>query len=274
MESSILIEKLSKIFIEQAYGAPKPDNDELGINHGIRLTQIEDPSELKGWYYRSSKADWLSPQNVTYKTGLLEFENHPYWDVKKDGSEIMHFCSLNEFHFYKIESITDAEKNMLIEKKNSKEKEKTKREEALDVLTEKLVEQMPSLHYLFTHDLEINYGIHLKEIKRGMHMDMPYKPRYGNVKWVANQVMNWGSCIGWDITVDGKIVCCRVHYDDYINFEVELLTDEEREVYKMKNQQTDKSLINLLATLTEMFDKQLISEMEFQQKKSELIQSV
>jgi hypothetical protein len=274
MTTNILIEKLKNIFIEEAYGKPTNDNDELGINYGIRIIEIEDPSQLKGWYYRKSKEDWLSPQNVTYKIGLLEFINHPYWDVKYDGSEILHFCNLNEICFYKIELLTEEEIDILILKRDAKEKEKTKREEALKVLTEKLVVQMPSLHYLYTNDLEINHGIHLKEIKRGMYMNMPFKPKYGNVGWVANQVMNWGSCMGWDISLDGKIVCCRVHYDDYINFEVELLTDEEREGYKSKYQQTDKLLINRLATLTEMFERKLVSEKEFQEKKNEILQAI
>ena len=107
-----------------------------------------------------------------------------------------------------------------------------------------------------------------------MHMNMPYKPRYGSTGWVANQVLGWGSNIGWDVTLDGKIVCCRVHYDDYINFEVELLSDEEIESYKLKYQQSDKSLINRLATLTEMLDKHLITEVEFQQKKTALLNEI
>ena len=152
--------------------------------------------------------------------------------------------------------------------------EKLRREQALAILTEKLVQQMPSLNYLVTGDLEINHCIHLKEIKRGMHMHMPYKPRYGSTGWVANQVLGWGSNMGWDITLDGKIVCCRVHYDDYINFEVDLLSEEERERYKLKYQQSDKTIINRLATLTELREKELISETEFQQKKSEILNEI
>ena len=67
--------------------------------------------------------------------------------------------------------------------------------------------------------LETNFGIHLKQTQRGMHMNMRYKPRYGNINWVANQVLCWGSNTGWDITTDGKIACCRINYDDYVNFE-------------------------------------------------------
>ena len=151
------------------------------------------------------------------------------------------------------------------------EAEKIKRDEALLVLKEKLIMNMPSLNYLHSGDLEINHGIHLKEIKRGMHMNVRYKPMHGNTGWVVNKVLNWGSAIGWDITLDGKFVCCRVQYDDYINYSVEILTEEEIESYKTKFQQTDKLLINRLTTLTEMFDRKLIVESEYQQKKTEIL---
>ena len=274
MEPNSLVEKLFNIFIKQSYGTPMLDDEELGINHGIRIIPIEDPNQLKGWHYRNDKAEWLSDENITYNIGMVEFQNHPYWDVKNDGSEIMYFKSINEFYFYTIEQLNREEINNFIEKRTKKENEKSKREEALNVLTEKLVIQMPTLNYLFTGDLEINHGVHLKEIKRGMYKDMPYKPRYGKVGWVANEVMNWGACIGWDISLDGKIVCCRVHYDDYINFEIELLSEQDKEMYKTKYQQSDKSLINRLATLAEMFEKKLISKKEFQVKKNEILQAV
>ena len=274
MTTNVLAEKLQKIFIEELYGAPSTDNYYLGINHSIRATVIYDPlHSLRGDYQRGEDG-WLRPEDLAIENGLLKIVDAPHWDVKIDGSQIMHCWGPMNFYFYNIEELTQEESNLLKEEKIKNDIDKTKREQALLVLKEKLVQKMPSLNYLFTGDLETNYGIHLKEIKRGMHMDMPFKPRSGNTGWVANQVLGWGSNIGWDITLDGKIVCCRVHYDDYINFEIELLSDEEIESYKLKYQQTDKSLINRLATIAEMFEKQLISETEFQQKKTEILNEV
>jgi hypothetical protein len=274
MTTNALAEKLQKIFIEEVYGTPNIDNDELGIKHCIRAILIDDPLHwLRGDYQREQEG-WFRPEDLSYANGSLKKEDAPHWDVKADGSQIMHCWGPMNFYFYNIEELSQEESNKLKEEKIIKEIEKTKREHALSILTEKLVQKMPSLNYLFTGDLEINYGIHLKEIKRGMHMHMPYKPRYGSIGWVANQVMGWGSNLGWDVTLDGKIVCCRVHYDDYINFEVELLSDEQIETYKLKYQQTDKTLINRLATLTEMFEKKLITESEFQQKKTEILNEV
>ncbi len=67
----------------------------------------------------------------------------------------------------------------------------------------------------------------------------------------------------WDITLDGKIACCRVNYDDYINFEIEILSESEIEDYKAKFSKSDNVLIDRLTTLKTMFDKGLISTEEF-----------
>jgi len=274
MTTNALSQKLQKIFIEEVYGTPSTDNYYLGINHSIRATIINDPMHWLRSAYQRGEEGWLRPEDLAFENGLLKKDDAPHWDVKVDGSQIMHCWGPMNFYFYTIEELTEEETFHLKEEKTKKDIEEAKREVALLILKDKLVRKMPSLNYLFTGDLEINHGIHLKEIKRGMHMDMPYKPRYGNTGWVANQVLGWGANIGWDITLNGKIVCCRVHYDDYINFEVELLNDEEIETYKLKYQQTDKSLINRLATLTEMFDKQLLSETEFQKKKTEILNEI
>jgi hypothetical protein len=119
--------------------------------------------------------------------------------------------------------------------------------------------------------LEINYGIHLKQTQRGMHMNMRYKPRYGNLNWVANQVLCWGSNTGWDITTDGKIACCRINYDDYVNFEIEVLNPEQIEVYIGKDQVKADDAFNKLLVLKKMLDTRLISFQEYALKKEELL---
>ena len=107
-----------------------------------------------------------------------------------------------------------------------------------------------------------------------MHMNVRHKPRYGTIGWVANQVLAWGSSTGWDITLDGKIACCRVNYDDYINFEIEILSEREIEEYKSKFSKSDSTLIDRLSTLKTMLDNGLISAEEFNDKKKEIIASV
>jgi hypothetical protein len=125
--------------------------------------------------------------------------------------------------------------------------------------------------------LEINYGIHLKQIQRGMHMNMRYKPRYGNLNWVANQVLCWGSNTGWDITTDGKIACCRINYDDYVNFEIEVLSPVQIEEYKAKmasNEVAKPSIEERLIMLDSLDSKGLLSEDEYVQKRALILSEV
>jgi hypothetical protein len=106
-----------------------------------------------------------------------------------------------------------------------------------------------------------------------MHMNMRYKPRYGNLNWVANQVLCWGSNTGWDITTDGKIACCRINYDDYVNFEIEVLNPEQIKAYKGKNQSNLDNSFKKLQVLKSMLDAGLISFQEYALKKEELLKS-
>jgi len=101
---------------------------------------------------------------------------------------------------------------------------------------------------------------------------MRYVPQHGKEEWVANRVLCWGSNTGWDITRDGKIACCRVNYDDYINFEIETLTAEQIEEYKSKfGGSVDKPLVDRLSTLKEIFERGLITEEVFMQKKEAIL---
>jgi hypothetical protein len=119
--------------------------------------------------------------------------------------------------------------------------------------------------------LETNFGIHLKQTQRGMHMNMRYKPRYGNINWVANQVLCWGSNTGWDITTDGKIACCRINYDDYVNFEIEILTQDQIKEYKKNNPNNADDSFKKLQVLKKMLDAGLISFQEYAIKKEEIL---
>ena len=91
---------------------------------------------------------------------------------------------------------------------------------------------------------------------------------------MLNKSICWGSSTGWVITQDGNIACCRVDYDDYINFEIEILSPAEIAEYKKQFSKPDEQLVNRLATLQQMLINQLISEAEYQQKKKELMDLV
>lgn len=274
MDTTSLFQLLKMIFVEERYGRPNTDADHLAIQHGIRLTEINDPLSDLFADYKLGESGWLRPDDLACEIGFLSRENVPHWDVKIDGSRIMYYRGPMIVYFYQVEQLDSEEINKIKANKEKGDQEKILRAKAIEILKEELIFKMPSLNYLHTGYLEINHGIHLKQFKRGMHMNMPYKPNYGNVGWVVNKVLSWGSAIGWDVTLDGKIVCCRVNYDDYINFEVELLTEAEIEHYREKHVRSDKQMINRMATLKEMFDRQLITEDEYNSKKQEILSSI
>ena len=103
---------------------------------------------------------------------------------------------------------------------------------------------------------------------------MRYKPRNGSETWVANQVLCWGSNTGWDITTDGKIACCRINYDDYVNFEIELLTEQQIEEYKAKELYNAEETYKRLKFLKTMLEEDIITPNEYDNKKKELIKSL
>ena len=110
-----------------------------------------------------------------------------------------------------------------------------------------------------------------------MHMNMKYKPRYGNVGWVSNQVLCWGSSTGWDITRDGKIACCRINYDDYVNFEIEILSPEQIKEYKAKmesNAAIKPSIEERLMTLEQLNSKGLLSADEYNSTRAMILSEV
>ena len=79
-------------------------------------------------------------------------------------------------------------------------------------------------------------------------------------------VLCWGSSTGWDITRDGKIACCRINYDDYVNFEIEIFSPEQVEEYKatMESNATVKpSIEERLETLEQLNSKGMLSAEEY-----------
>ncbi len=167
--------------------------------------------------------------------------------------------------------LSKEERDDIIKKKEKDEIEKLERARIVDILTPLLIHQMLPFSKVNTGFLEMNYGIHLKQTQRGMHMNMKYKPRYGNINWVANQVLCWGSNTGWDITTDGKIACCRINYDDYVNFEIEVLSQEQIEEYKEYANTFPKDIAKKFEVLETLYNSKLISKEDYNNKKRRLL---
>lgn len=248
----------------------------LETGFGIRLIEKERTRFDRREKFCENGLTWvLENQELGWGAkGFDEFCNKHRWDISTDSTMACFRSNFVEFIYFDIAYLSKEIQDELCNLKSIEEEEAEKRNKVKDVLSNVLVYSMYPYGKLSSGELETKYGVHLKEIQRGMHMNVKYKPRYGNIGWVSNQVLGWGASTGWDITLDGKIACCRVNYDDYINFEIEILTESEIEDYKAKFSKSDNVLIDRLTTLKTMFDKGLISTEEFDDKKKEILEAV
>ena len=277
MPDYIPFEIARKIFIDSSITKENLQDQYLEIQYGIRLIEKE-----------RSRFDRRGNNSLNTRTWLLENEelgwgvhntysticNKHRWDITTDGSLACFRMTFVDYVFYDIEHLTKEEQDQIIKQRELAEIESNKRNIVRDILSDVLINNMFPFGKLSSGELEIKYGIHLHQIQRGMHMNMRHTPQSGRIGWVANVVLGWGSSTGWDITLDGKIACCRVNYDDYINFEIQILSDEQIQEYKNQFASPDNSLVNRLATLKQMLDQNLISTEEFTEKKIELLASV
>ena len=121
MENLALVEKLTKIFIKEAYGRPTANNETLSIDYGIQLTPISNPMRMLQYRYQVGGDEWIRPENLTWEKGYLGDETPPNWDVKADGSEIVHCVAPLTFYFYKVTQLSDIEIERLKEEKIKQE---------------------------------------------------------------------------------------------------------------------------------------------------------
>lgn len=223
--------------------------------------------------HNNANLSWMVNKELGWGGSLSN--EYPYrWDITSDASIVCYRSNFVEYTFFDLIVLSKEEQDTIIKEKEKAELEALEWARIVNILTPVLIHQMMPFSKVHTGFLEINYGIHLKQIQRGMHMNMRYKPRYGNLNWVANQVLCWGSNTGWDITTDGKIACCRINYDDYVNFEIEVLTTEQIEEYKEKEQMNADDSFKKLQVLKKMLENNLISAIEYDKKKTELITSL
>ena len=243
----------------------------LECTYGIQLVQ-KGKSRFDTRYNQSDK-DWMVNKELGWGGSMSD--DYPFrWDITSDASVVCYRSNFVEYIFFDLVVISKEEQDIIIKEKEIADKEATERARIVDILTPVLIHQMMPFSKVHTGFLEINYGIHLKQTQRGMHMNMKYKPRYGSTNWVANQVLCWGSNTGWDITTDGKIACCRINYDDYVNFEIEVLTPEQIEEYKGKELRSDEELLKRLKFLKTMLEEDVITPADYDKKKIELIKAI
>ena len=263
--------EIIKLFTNGALIVEDIESKRLECDYGIQLVQ-KGKSRFDTRHNQSDK-DWMVHQELGWGGSMSD--EYPYrWDITSDASVVCYRSNFVEYTFFDLIVLSKEEQDTIIEEKQKTELEALERARIVDILTPVLILQMMPFSKVHTGFLEINYGIHLKQTQRGMHMNMRYKPRYGNMNWVANQVLCWGSNTGWDITTDGKIACCRINYDDYANFEIEVLTQEQIEEYKSKELHNDDELLKRLKFLKTMLEEDIITPAEYDKKKIEFLKKI
>ena len=263
--------EIIKLFTNGAIVFEDIESKRLECAYGIQLVK-KSKSRFDTRHHQSDK-DWIVNQELGWGGSMKD--EYPYrWDVTTDANVVCFRNNFVEYTFFDLILLSKEEQDTIIKEKEKAELEALERARIVDILTPVLILQMMPFSKVHTGFLEINYGIHLKQTQRGMHMNMKYKPRYGNINWVANQVLCWGSNTGWDITTDGKIACCRINYDDYVNFEIELLSQDQIEEYKSKELHNDDELLKRLKFLKTMLEEDIITPAEYDKKKIEFLKTI
>ena len=243
----------------------------LECKYGIKLIQKE--SSRSNIRVNQTNKEWLINKELGWG-GSLSNEFPIRWDVTTDGTMACYRSNFVEHILYDIVLITLEERFDVQKELAIKEAEAIITANVVQTLTKALVQEMMPFSKVSSGFLEITYGIHLKQTQRDEHRFMNFKPRYGKVNWVANNVLCWGSNTGWDITTDGKIACCRINYDDYVNFEIQTLTADQIEEYKTKFSCNSSDSLKKLQVLKSMLDAKLISPSEYSIKKSDVLKNL
>ena len=243
----------------------------LECAYGIQL--IQKGKSRFDTRHNNSNLEWMVNKELGWGGSMKD--DYPYrWDITSDASVVCYRSNFVEYTFFDLIVLSKIEQDDIIKEKAKAEIEELERARIVNTLTPVLIHQMMPFSKVHTGFLEMNYGIHLKQTQRGMHMNMRYKPRYGNINWVANQVLCWGSNTGWDITTDGKIACCRINYDDYVNFEIEVLTQEQIEEYKEYDNTFPKDIAKKFEVLEILFNSKQISKEDYNNKKRRLLDAL
>ena len=70
--------------------------------------------------------------------------------------------------------------------------------------------------------------------------------------------------------ISKKIACCRINYDDCLNFEIQVLTQNQIDEYKSKNYKESQDSIKSMETLKRMFEAGFVNHNEYENKRAEI----
>ena len=155
------------------------------------------------------------------------------------------------------------------------------KEKILILLSTHLINDLYPFSKIGSGELETTYGIHLEEIDRTEYRFIKHKPHDIHDKnWIKKTALVWGSNTGWDINSEGTIALCRVDYDDYINFKIHYLSEEEIEQYRHEKLNSDnldpahRLLLQKFSMIKKLLDDGLITDEEYNKKRIKLLEEI
>jgi hypothetical protein len=230
---------------------------------GIRLVQAycgaKDPRTAEPW---KSKEWQLKGKKYQDRASGKEIPTR--WDMTTDGELLCFQLSSSSYYLFEVEAMDEQQIAWAVSPPLSQAEMEKQRLDLVITLGRILVSKNMPFEKLSTGDLEMEHRVHLRLIQRATYKHPPHIPQYKDSDWLRDNVLSWGSATGWDITLDGRIACCRVGYEDYYVFLIEPLADQQISYYKKKFGVRDH-IDDLSDAVKKYTDEQGIEMLEFLQ---------
>jgi hypothetical protein len=231
---------------------------------GIRLVQAYcgtiDPRTTEPWMSNA----WLLKGNK-YQDRTSGKAIDTRWDMTTDGAWLCFQLSSSSYYLLEVEAMDEQQHAWAVNPPMSKAEVASRQLDLVIILGKTLVSQNMPFEGLSTGELETEHRVHLRLIQRASYNNLPHIPQYRDSDWLRDNVLSWGGATGWDITLDGRIACCRVGYEDYYVFLIEPLADEQVAYYKKKFGIRDH-IDDLSDAVQKYTDEQGIEMLEFLQQ--------
>jgi hypothetical protein len=230
---------------------------------GIRLVQAycgaKDPRTAELWMSK----EWQL-KGKKYQDRASGKEIPTRWDMTTDGELLCFQLSSSSYYLFEVEAMDEQQIAWAVSPPLSQAEMEKQRLDLVITLGRILVSKNMPFEKLSTGDLEMEHRVHLRRIQRATYKHPPHIPQYKDSDWLRDNVLSWGSATGWDITLDGRIACCRVGYEDYYVFLIEPLADQQISYYKKKFGVRDH-IDDLSDAVKKYTDEQGIEMLEFLQ---------
>jgi hypothetical protein len=263
MEDNSFVRLIEEIFLngDPDYGCKQQGFYEpagirlVQVYRGVRSPRVNDRWRTKPWKLKGTR--YVDPSS-----GAV----HPTrWDMTTDGF-LLSFCHSSSLYFlFEVQPLDEHQLAWAINPPLSNAEVISQRLDLVIVLGKILVTNNMPMDKLSTGELETKHRVHLRLIQRSTYRQQLHIPPYQANDWLRVRSLSGEVMSGWDITLDGRIACCRVGYEDFYVFLIEPLADEQIGYYKKKFGVRDH-IDDLSDAVKKYTDEQGIEMLEFLQQ--------